>query len=223
MIIPVISLSALSELIFPSRCLGCRQLGIGICSRCRASWHPHIYRSSISTVNYSFPVYSAVAYSPVAQKVLLGAKEGALHDADRLIHQALTHSLAYFYSEVGIADLVPIPSRKMNTRKRGRDFILEQTYEVSRVPSVCVRAILTHSRKVNDQTTLNSRSREINLSQSMSCANREESSNIPVIIIDDLVTSGATLREAGRALHGAGYTVIGAVTACVAKPLRYTQ
>ncbi len=219
----MISISALSELIFPSRCLGCRQLGIGICSSCRLSWHPHIYRSTISTDDFSFPVYSAVAYSPVAQKVLLGAKEGALHVADRLILQALTHSLAYFYSEVGIADLVPIPSRKMNTRKRGRDFILEQTYEVSRTPLVSVRAILSHSRWVRDQSTLNSQTREINLSQSMRCANREEPTNIPVIIIDDLVTSGATLREAGRALYGAGYTVIGAVTACVAKPLRYTQ
>ncbi|MEY2877389.1 MAG: hypothetical protein RLZ24_816 [Actinomycetota bacterium] len=219
----MISISALSELIFPSRCLGCRQLGIGICSSCRLSWHPHIYRSTISTDDFSFPVYSAVAYSPVAQKVLLGAKEGALHVADQLILQALTHSLAYFYSEVGIADLVPIPSRKMNTRKRGRDFILEQTYEVSRTPLVSVRAILSHSRWVRDQSTLNSQTREINLSQSMRCANREEPTNIPVIIIDDLVTSGATLREAGRALYGAGYTVIGAVTACVAKPLRYTQ
>ena len=219
----MISLSALSELIFPSRCLGCSQLGIGICSSCRLSWHPHIFRSTISTDDFSFPVYSAVAYSPVAQKVLLGAKEGALHVADRLILQALTHSLAYFYSEVGIADLVPIPSRKMNTRKRGRDFILEQTYEVSRTPLVSVRAILSHSRWVKDQSTLNSQTREINLSQSMRCANREEPTNIPVIIIDDLVTSGATLREAGRALYGAGYTVIGAVTACVAKPLRYTQ
>lgn len=219
----MISLSALSELIFPSRCLGCRQLGIGICSSCRLSWHPHIYRSTISTDDFSFPVYSAVAYSPVAQKVLLGAKEGALHVADRLILQALTHSLAYFYSEVGIADLVPIPSRKMNTRKRGRDFILEQTYEISRTPLVSVRAILSHSRWVKDQSTLNSQTREINLSQSMRCANRKELTNIPVIIIDDLVTSGATLREAGRALYGAGYTVIGAVTACVAKPLRYTQ
>ncbi len=219
----MISISALSELIFPSRCLGCRQLGIGICSSCRLSWHPHIYRSTISTDDFSFPVYSAVAYSPVAQKVLLGAKEGALHVADRLILQALTHSLAYFYSEVGIADLVPIPSRKMNTRKRGRDFILEQTYEISRTPLVSVRAILSHSRWVKDQSTLNSQTREINLSQSMRCANREEPTNIPVIIIDDLVTSGATLREAGRALYGAGYTVIGAVTACVAKPLRYTQ
>jgi predicted amidophosphoribosyltransferase len=219
----VISLHALSELLFPSRCLGCRQLGIGICSQCRASWHPHIYRTAIAADRFSFPVYSAVAYSPVAQKVLLSAKESALYDADRLILQALSHSLAYFYSEVGIADLVPIPSRKINTRKRGRDFILEQTKALSRSPHVHVRAILSHSRKVKDQTTLNSRSREINLSQSMRCANREESSNIPVILIDDLVTSGATLREAGRALHGAGYTVIGAVTACVAKPLRYTQ
>ena len=219
----MISLPALSELIFPSRCLGCRHLGIRICSICRSSWHPHIYRTTVATVGFSFPVYSAVAYSPVAQKVLLGAKEGALHDADQLILQALSHSLAYFYSEVGIADLVPIPSRRMNTRKRGRDFLLEQTYAISQNPSVEVRKILSHARKVKDQTTLNSRSREINLSQSMRCANLEDSSNIPVILIDDLVTSGATLREAGRALHRAGYTVIGAVTACVAKPLRYTQ
>ena len=219
----MISLLALSELIFPSRCLGCRRLGIGICSTCRVSWHPHVYRTFISGDNFSFPVYSAVTYSPVAQKVLLGAKESALHDADGLILQALSHSLAYFYSEVGIADLVPVPSRKINTRKRGRDFILEQTKALSRSPRVHVRAILSHSRKVKDQTTLNSRSREINLSHSMRCANLEDSSNIPVIIIDDLVTSGATLREAARALYGAGYTVIGAVTACVAKPLRYTQ
>ena len=219
----MISLPALSELIFPSRCLGCRQLGIGICSQCRSSWHPHIYRSNVFASGFIFPVYSAVTYSPVAQKVLLGAKEAALHDADQLIQQALTHSLAYFYSEIGIADLVPIPSRKINTRKRGRDFILEQTYELSQQPSVQVRAVLSHARRVKDQTTLNSRSREINLSQSMKCANQVESSNIPVIIIDDLVTSGATLREAGRALSAAGYKVIGAVTACVAKPLRYTQ
>ena len=223
MISSVISLLALSELIFPARCLGCRRLGTGICSQCRASWHPHIYRTSIPVNGFSFPVYSAVAYSVVAQKVLLGAKESGLHDANRLLNQALSHSLSHFYSEVGIADLVPVPSRKANTRKRGRDFMLEQTIELSRTPTVQVRALLSHSRKVRDQTTLNSQSREKNLSHSMRCANLEDSSNIPVILIDDLVTSGATLREAGRALHGAGYMVIGAVTACIAKPLRYTQ
>ena len=41
-----------------------------------------------------------------------------------------------------------------------------------------------------------------------------------VILVDDVVTTGATLREAARALSGEGFHVIGSVTACVAQPLR---
>ncbi|MEY4973083.1 MAG: Phosphoribosyl transferase domain, partial [Actinomycetota bacterium] len=41
-----------------------------------------------------------------------------------------------------------------------------------------------------------------------------------VVLIDDLVTTGATLSEAARALRYAGITVIGAVTAALASPLR---
>lgn len=215
--------AALSELLFPTRCLGCRRLGIRICSQCRASWHPHIYRSNLIVEEKVVPVYSAVAYSPVAQKVLLGSKESALIDADQLITQALTHSLSYMYSEIGIADLVPVPSRKSATRTRGRDFISDQCKLLARNPSVAVWPILHHQRRVKDQSALNARDREINLHGALACANRVDVGNIPVIIVDDLLTSGATLREAARVLFYAGYEVIGAVTACVAKPLRYTQ
>ncbi|MFM9151824.1 MAG: ComF family protein [Candidatus Planktophila sp.] len=217
------SLTALSELLFPTRCLGCRRLGIRICSQCRAFWHPHIYRSKLYLSEREVPVYSAVAYSLVAQKVLLGSKESALKDADQLIAQALLHSLSYMYSEIGIADLVPVPSRKSASRKRGRDFIFDQSKLLARDPRVEVRPILQHQRKVKDQSALNAHDREINLRGALSCANRADEENIPVIIVDDLLTSGATLREAARALFHAGYEVIGAVTACVAKPLRYTQ
>jgi predicted amidophosphoribosyltransferase len=40
------------------------------------------------------------------------------------------------------------------------------------------------------------------------------------IIVDDLVTTGATLQEAVRALRDRGIEVAAAVTACVAEPLR---
>jgi predicted amidophosphoribosyltransferase len=47
-----------------------------------------------------------------------------------------------------------------------------------------------------------------------------DASEASVIIVDDLVTSGATLSEAVRALRVGGFLVLGSVTACLAKPLR---
>jgi predicted amidophosphoribosyltransferase len=176
----------------------------------------------VSEVN-SFPVYSAVEYSSVAQRVLLSSKESGLLDADQLIIQALSHSLGYMYGEQGIADLVPVPSRKSATRRRGRNFVLTQTIELSKNPHVLARPILSHTRRIQDQSLLNAKERQRNLSRSLECMERAEGANIPVIIVDDVVTTGATLREAGRALHAGGFSVIGAITACVAKPLRYTQ
>jgi predicted amidophosphoribosyltransferase len=219
----VISPAALTEIIFPSRCLGCRRLGIKICSQCRAFWHPHIYRTLITTERNSFPVYSAIEYSSVARRVLVSSKESGLFDADQLILQALMHSLSYLYGEIGIADLVPVPSRKSATRRRGRNFLLTHTLELSKNPRVLTRPLLHHTRRVKDQTSLNAKQRQINLSGSFDCITMAGSAHIPVIIVDDVVTTGATLREAGRALHAGGFTVLGAITACVAKPLRYTQ
>lgn len=217
------SAASLTELLFPTRCLGCRQLGIRICSQCRSLWHPHIYRSSIVITGQSLPVYSSVIYSTVAQKVLLGAKESALSDADQLITIALSHALTYFNGEIGMADLTPVPSRKSATRKRGRDFLLTQTHSLASPNKVRVQPVLSHRRKVVDQTRLTAIEREENLNGAFTCAKRAGLENFPVIIIDDLMTSGATLREAARALLDAGFRPLGAVTACVAQPLRYTQ
>ncbi len=171
----------------------------------------------------SLPVYSSVIYSTVAQKVLLGAKESALSDADQLITMALSHALSFFNGEIGIADLIPVPSRKSATRKRGRDFLLTQTHLLASSSNVRVQPVLSHHRKVADQTRLTAIQREENLNGAFTCAKRAGLENIPVIIIDDLMTSGATLREAARALLDAGFRPLGAVTACVAQPLRYTQ
>jgi predicted amidophosphoribosyltransferase len=162
-------------------------------------------------------------YSSVAQKVLLGSKESSLSDADALIRMALSHALMYFNGEIGMADVVPVPSRKSATRKRGRDFLLTHTEFLAESGRVRLRPVLTHQRKVADQTKLSAAEREENLKGAFSCAKRAQLGNIPVIIVDDLMTSGATLREAARALIYAGYRPLGAVTACVAQPLRYTQ
>lgn len=120
-------LSAIHELIFPTRCLGCGVLGLSICTQCRPQWNPHIYRRAYDGLT----IYSAIQYSQVAQKVVLAAKEGGLFRADQLIVDALRKSLAYFLKEQGDGVLVPIPSRGDARRKRGRNFIESLTRELN--------------------------------------------------------------------------------------------
>ncbi len=218
-------MNSLAELIFPSRCIGCSQLGISICSLCRKSWHPHIYYREISVLGKSYPVVSAVQYSPIASKVLLGAKESNLSAADNLLADAICHALTFFVKNYGGGDLVGIPSRRSATRKRGRNFMIEIAKSVAATQSTQSFDILQHTRSVRDQSQLDALARTHNIAGAF-CVSLKSSKSAtlgntqPLIIVDDLITTGATLAEAIRALRTAGFAVIGAVTGAVAKPLR---
>ena len=210
------SIRALQEIIFPSRCLGCGQLGLEICSLCRKNWHPHIYRQW-SQHQPTFPIYSAVTYSPIAGKVLLAAKENNLVIADQLIYKALGHSLTFALREISGDFLIPIPSRRSVARSRGRQFIAALTYQLSAETGLPAYENLEHTRRVRDQSLLDAKSRFHNLDGSMKSLNFLSGK---AVVIDDLVTTGATLQEAVRALRDRGIEVAAAVTACVAEPLR---
>lgn len=216
----------LTEIIFPSRCIGCTRLGISICSECRKQWHPHIYQREINWNGENFPVLSAIQYSPIASRVLLSAKESQIRAADQLIVNGVVHSLNTFVKRYGSATLVPVPSRKSANRKRGRNFLQEITSQVAAEVGLSSHSLLTHSRKVRDQSRLNIADRSENVSRAFTTAPEltaqlsAGNTGPTIIVIDDLITTGATLSEAIRALRTAGFTVLGAVTSCTAKPLR---
>jgi predicted amidophosphoribosyltransferase len=217
---------SLTEIIFPSRCIGCSRLGISICSECRKQWHPHFYQRAINFNGEIFPVFSAIQYSPIASRVLLSAKESQLKAADQLIVNGIVHPLKLFINRYGPATLISIPSRKSANRKRGRNFLQEITAAVALEVDLPYQSPLTHIRKVRDQSQLNLVDRSENISGAFSVAPDFMSqicagnTGPKIIVIDDLITTGATLAEAIRALRTAGFTVLGAVTSCTAKPLR---
>lgn len=217
---------SLADVLFPSRCIGCSRLGISICSDCRAKWHPHIYSREIQMLQKNYPVLSAIAYSPIASRVLLSAKENQIAAADLLIMQGIKHALQLFINRYGAGTLVSVPSRKSATRKRGRDFLREITLNVAEELNLATASPLSHRRKVKDQSQLNTEKRTQNVSGAFSVSTQfaaltAQGNNAPrIIVIDDLITTGATLTEAIRALQAAGFNVLGAVTSCTAQPLR---
>ncbi len=210
---------ALTEILFPVRCFGCRALGPTICSQCRVLWNPHLYRSTLDSMH----VYSGVLYSPVSKRIILAAKEDGIKAADDLIIHALSHCLHLLLRDFEVGILVPAPSRKSSNRKRGRDFLSEITHAIARAESLESMDLLTHSRKIKDQSGLNAHERSKNIYHALAI-NRNKLSDLgvgtDVILVDDLMTTGATLLEARRALEVRGIRVIAAITACLAPPLR---
>ena len=195
----------LSQLIFPSRCLSCNALGPSICSQCRSTWNPHIYRQALDGLT----VYSSIRYSPTAQKIILGAKESGLKVCDDLVVGSLKTSLHYFLREKGDGFLVPIPSRTSVRRKRARDFI----FEIAMQLDYPVLQLLQVARYVRDQSQLTYEQRAKNLSGAFHVNTMTHGE---VILIDDVVTSGSTLLEAKKALMRRGIIVKGAITAVMA-------
>lgn len=207
-------ISELKYLLFPTRCFGCRVLGYSICSICRKLWNPHLYQSEIINLT----VYSAVPYSPVAKNILLAAKEQSIKSADQLVRSAMRASLQGVFQKYPNCALVPIPSGPASNRRRGRDFINEMAFSVAKDMGVGVLPLLEHQRVIRDQSKLNISNRRENLAMALSIKPqfRGNYSSESVVILDDLVTTGATINEANRALTKAGFKVQAAATACVA-------
>lgn len=206
--------SELKFLLFPTRCFGCRELGYSICSQCRMQWNPHIYQTGIANLT----VYSAIPYSPIAKNILLAAKEQSVKSADQLVLAALKVSIHELFRKQSSCALVPIPSRPTSNRRRGRDFLNEMAISVAKDYGVAVLPLLEQQRNIRDQSKLDFSSRHQNLAMALSIKPqfRGNYSGENVVILDDLVTTGATINEANRALTKGGFKVQAAATACVA-------
>jgi predicted amidophosphoribosyltransferase len=79
-----------------------------------------------------------------------------------------------------------------------------------------VRCVLRQRRRVSDQSGLSAQRRLANLSGALVAAGRGLAAAEPVLLVDDLITTGASLTEAARAVRAAGGIVLGA--AVVAAP-----
>jgi predicted amidophosphoribosyltransferase len=114
--------------------------------------------------------------------------------------------------------LVPIPSSYQSYRQRGfspANEVCRALLPALKPVGARVVKLLKRSRSVADQSTLATGERWQN--QRFSMRARHDFSG-PVILIDDIVTTGATLIEAKRAAEQAGATVLGFCT--IAETLR---
>jgi predicted amidophosphoribosyltransferase len=139
--------------------------------------------------------------------MLLAHKERGRLALGRPLGVALAGAVALLVGD-GPALLCPVPSSRAAVRVRGDD----PAWRLARVaaaqlPAARAVRLLHPARRTRDQAGLGTAERARNLAGAL----RADRGPVgPVLVVDDVVTTGATLVEATRALRAAGHLVVGA-------------
>ena len=200
-------MSILQELLFTPRCILCSNLGSAVCLKCRTQIKP-VSNRRLSGITYTL---SAGEYSGWLREALISYKNGNQSVAStlaKILHESMAGSHIEFPLQV-----IPIPSSLSKIRERGYDSIANLCNEMSKLNAgLQVRhGALALKHEVRDQVGLSARERQQNLAGAISARLKLSGS---ALIVDDVVTTGATLINAAKALRIAGVQSIFALTLC---------
>jgi ComF family protein len=182
----------------PVDCAGCGSADRALCDECLLELQPAV---TPRTLPDGSTVYTALRYEGVARTTLLALKEGGRTDVAR----ALGVSLSAALERVARPDseFLAVPASRAARRRRGYDPVALLCRKAGFAPARVLRA----TRATASQKTLGSAGRAHNLHESMSA--RFPLGGRRFILVDDVVTTGATLAEAARAVREAGGEVVG--------------
>ena len=109
---------------------------------------------------------------------------------------------------------------RSSERVRGERFLLpiisQALKYVATESRLQVRELLIHKRKVKDQSGLTFRERSANMSGATTVSESilRTWKPTPIIVIDDVITTGSTMKSAFSALHERNLTVLAGASAC---------
>jgi predicted amidophosphoribosyltransferase len=200
--------AALAEalaLVLPVQCAGCDEPDVSLCHACGILLRPRVMRSSLTV-----DVWSGVTFDGVPARVVRALKEegrtGLARDLAPCLHAAVQAAIgAAPVRGTGEVVIVPVPTSRAAYRRRGYRVV----ELVARRAGLRCLPLLTVARATADQRGLGRLDRARNVAHSLRA---RDAGGRRVVVIDDVVTTGATLAEAVRALRAGGAQVVGAAT-----------
>ena len=222
-------LAEFGTLVLGVECAGCGAPDVGLCRRCRSALEVPPRRVSLAGWPTGPPAWAGPSYAGPARRAVVAWKDRGRHDLTPRLARPLADAVLAVPQVRSAASrpvlLVPVPSSRPAVRRRGDHLVRRLALDAAgrvreRGGRVRVVAALRLVRSVADQASLGRADRAANLRGAMAPRPGAASAlaGRACIVVDDVLTTGATVREATRVISAAGGVVI-AVATCVATPL----
>jgi ComF family protein len=196
---------ALADLVLASRCAGCGEAGSWFCVACRDLCDP-------ITLPGPLRVRGAGSYGGALRDAIhrlkYGGERGLAAELGALVAAELARDLA----RGALCDaLVPVVLHRSRAVSRGYDQARLLAAAVSVRTGLPVRVALHRTRHGRPQVELDRRARAANVRRAF-LAEAGSLRGLRVALIDDVVTTGATLAASATALLEAGAVAVSAIT-----------
>lgn len=191
----------------PVDCAGCGTADRALCATCRRHLKAHVDTRRLDDGTL---VFAGLAYEGVVRRTVLAFKRQGRTDVARALAAPLAAAVEAALSTTrhDAVELVTVPSARSAVRRRGYDPVALLLRKVG-LPHAS--GVLVFAREHAQQKSLGREARQQNLAGTMLA--RRSLRGRAFIIVDDVVTTGATLQEAARAIRAAGGDVLCAAAA----------
>lgn len=200
--------AAILDFCFPRRCLSCHTLGSYLCSACLAA---RVLEDTEAAGYYALVRYR----DPVIRRAIWLLKYGGIRELGetfgRAAAEALLPELAEWAEWRAVPApllVVPIPLSPRRLRERGynQTALIARGFAAAAGPDVvCLEHALSKIKETPTQVSVRDRTHRLsNLAEAFVVVTPDIITHQEILLIDDVITTGATLTEAKRTLIRAG-------------------
>ncbi len=208
-------MNLLLDLLFPKRCVCCRKFGTFLCTDCIGK----LEKLPIYNINQSYldGIVSAYSYNLQMKKIIHRFKyrpyiTSLVPILSNLLEKVLKDNRGFVNFLKKSPVLIPIPLHFWRKHIRGYNQTELLVKELSKNLKLPWKDILIRTKYTKPQSELDYKSRQKNVSDIFEI--NPKISLLPkyVVLVDDVWTSGATLKSASRELKRKGVKEIWALT-----------
>lgn len=214
------------NILFPKKCLGCNEWGIYLCERCRQKIEyvkkdACFYCNRISLFGITHErckrpngldgVLAATYYTSIIQRLIFAVKYefsfSVMNDVFFALNPLIMAKFQGHRRVYNTSQIQPVPLFKKRERWRGFNQAHVLATCFSEAFTIPVRDVLIRRKDTGSQVKTESRLRRVfNMQHAfiVKRANKESVKGKTIILVDDVVTTGSTVKQAAHILKQAG-------------------